>query len=373
MKDALGIIYAAEDDVDLREIIRKRSVAAIPFGGRYRTIDFALSNMVNSGIKKIGVITQSNYRSLIEHIGMGKEWNLNRKNGGLSVFSPYTSYDSHGWYTGTVDAFHSIMSYVRKSTEKYVVISGTHMVCNINYDDALKYHIDTKADITMLYKEEKDIQKEKLKKYTLVNTDEGGRIWDMEVNPTVPNSRKICMNMFIMGKKYFEYVIEEAQARGRTDFIKHVLLNNLDSMAIYGYEHKGFLARIDSISTYFKYNMMLLKPEIMQELFYNPGRIYTKVNDEVPAKYTDSASVKNCLVADGCVVEGSIENCVLFRGVKIYKGARASNCVIMDDTEVQDNAVLDHVILDRSVVIRRGRTLIGQENYPIVIGKGEII
>jgi glucose-1-phosphate adenylyltransferase len=348
-------------------------VAAIPFGGRYRTIDFSLSNMVNSGINNIVVITQSNYRSLIEHVGMGKEWNLNRKHGGLTVFSPYTSYESHGWYTGTVDALHSIMSYVRKSSERYVVISGTHMVCNINYEEALKSHLDSKADVTMIYKEEKDIPKEKLKKYVLIETDENGRVCDMEINPTVPSSRKICMKMFIMDKKYFEYSIEEAAARGQTDFIKHVLLKNLDSTSIYGFEHKGFLARVDSISTYFRYNMMLLKPEIMHELFYNPGRIYTNIKDEVPAKYTDTAHVKNCLVADGCIVEGHIENCVLFRGVKVYKGACVKNCIIMEETEVQENAVLDHVILDRRVVIKRGRTLVGQENYPVVIGKGEII
>lgn len=372
MKDALGIVYAAEDDVEFRELTKKRSVAAVPFGGRYRLIDFVLSNMVNSGITNIGIITQNNYGSLIDHIGTGKEWDLNRKREGLYILSPYAIHDSPGWYKGSIDALHSVMGFIRKSNQKYVIFSGTHMLCNMTYNDAERFHIDSGADITIIYKEE-EVKKDRLRKYTLIQTDEDGRIWDMEVHPTVPKSNKISMKMYIIEKNLLEYLIEEAVARGYNDFVRDIILRKLDRLKIYGYPFKGYLARIDSITTYYKYNMELLNPDIRNELFNKSGLIYTKVKDEVPAKYSEDAAVQNCLVADGCVIEGEVENCVLFRGVRIYKGAKIKNSIIMQDVEIQENVVLDHVILDKNVVIKRGRTLIGQENFPVVISKGEVI
>lgn len=373
MKDVMGIIYAAEEDVELMDLVNKRSVAALPFGGRYRCIDFVLSNMVNSEIGNIGIITQNNYSSLMDHIGTGKEWDLNRRHDGLFMLSPYSRYDSHGWYTGDIDAMHSAMGYIRKSTQQYVIISGTHMVCNMNYDDAVKFHIDSGADITMIYKTEDDIKNSKFVKYTMLNTDEDGRITDIEVNPSVTSLNKLSMKMYIMEKSTFERLIEEGEARGKSDLIKDIVMPNLQRMAVYGYEYKGFLARLDSIRSYYKYSMMLLNSDIRKELFYSSGNIYTKIKDEVPAKYTDTAKVKNCLVADGCVIEGEVENCILFRGVRVCKGAKIRNSIIMQESEIQDRSVLNHVILDKKVLVKRDKRLIGQESFPVVIRKEEVI
>ncbi|MCX7883794.1 MAG: glucose-1-phosphate adenylyltransferase subunit GlgD [Caloramator sp.] len=372
MKDTLGIIYAAEDDTQIREITKKRSIAALPFGGRYRLIDFTLSNMVNSGIKNIGIITQNNYASLVDHLGTGKEWDLNRKREGLSILSPFAVNDSIGWYKGSIDALHSAMGFIKKGNEKYVLISGTHMLCNMNFNECQNFHIEKGADITVIYKEE-DIRKDKLKKYTLLQTDEDGKVTDIEAYPSIPKSNKISMKMYLLEKELLEYLIEEASARGYEDFVKDIIIKKIGKLKVYGYPYKGYLARIDSINTYYRYSMELLKKEVRDELFYREGLIYTRIKDEVPAKYSDNALVKNCLVADGCIIEGEIENCILFRGVRISKGAKIKNSIIFQECEIEENAVLDHVILDKKVVVKRGRTLIGTENYPVAITKGEVI
>lgn len=373
MKDAMGLIYTAEEDTELKDLTQKRSIAAVPIWGRYRIIDFILSNMVNSGIRNVGIIARSNYSSLMDHIGQGKEWNLNRKRGGLFILPPFVRYDSRGWWKGDADAFYNVMGYVRKTGQKYVLITGSHMVCSMNYDEAFQYHIDKGSDITLIYKEEKNLPANSLKKYTLLKTDDDGRVMDIEISPAVPKSSKILMKMYIMDRLLLEYLVDECVARGNSDFVKDILLNKLNTLKIYGYEYKGYLARIDTIPAFYKCNMDLLNTEIRDELFYKNGPIYTKVKDEVPAMYSDMAQVKNCIIADGCIIEGDVENSVLFRGVRVYNGARIKNSIIMQDAEVQENAILENVILDKDVIIKRGKRLTGQESYPVVIGKGTVI
>lgn len=373
MIDAMGIIYTHEGDTVLKDLTQKRSIAAVPIGGRYRIIDFVLSNMVNSGIRNIALIPQNNYESLLEHIGTGKEWDLDRKRDGLFVLTPYAKHDNPGWYSGSIDAIHSSMSYIKRSREKYVVLSGTHMICNNSYRDALQYHIEKGADITIIYKQENELPAKELKKYTLLKTDEDGRVTDMEITPPAPRFNKVSMKMFIIDKMLLEYLIAEAVARGYSDVVKDILLRKIDELKIYGYEHKGYLGRVDSISTYYENNMNLLNAEIRKELFGKNGPIYTRIKDEVPAKYAGNAKVNNCLVADGCIVEGEVEGSILFRGVKVYKGAKVKNCIVMEDSEIHENVRLEHAIIDKDVVIKRGRNLIGQESYPIVVAKGEVI
>lgn len=373
MRDTMGIIYTGDSNVSLQELTLHRSVAALPFGGRYRVIDFTLSNMINSGITNVGLITQNNYHSLMDHLDSGKQWDLDRKTGGLFILPPYVSHDNTGWYRGEVDSFHSNMSYIRKSPQKMVVISGSSMVCNLTYEAAMEFHRDNMADITVIYKEEKNATKEELSKHTLIRTDLENRIYDIEVRPTVPMSDKVSMEMYILDKKLFEYLIEECAARGQYDFNKDILIKNKEKLRILGYPYDGYLAKIDSIQSYFRNNLDLLNPENFKELFKDEYPIYTKVKDEVPARYGDNASAANSLVADGCVIDGVVDNCILFRGVKIGKNAVIRNSVIMQETEIQERAILDNVILDKEVIVRKGKRLMGQESYPVVIRKHSII
>ena len=373
MRDTMGIVTTDDEDVSLKELTRARSAAAVPFAGRYRIIDFILSNMVNSGIQNVGLLTQNNYHSLMDHLDSGKQWDLDRKKDGLFILPPYVSRESTGWFNGKVDALHSIMPYIRRSSQKYVVISGSCMVCNLTYDDALEFHKKNKADITVLYKEEKEASPAELSRHTLIQTDEDGRIWDMEVMPSSPKSSKISMRMYILEKNLLEYLVEESVARGQHDFIKEILIRKMDTLRIFGFPYTGYLVKIDSIQSYFRHSMELLDPENREELFHHCGIIYTKIKDEVPAKYGDRCKVSNSLVADGCIVEGEIENCVLFRGVRIAQDAVVRNSIIMQNTEIQGNAFIENAIMDKDVIIRRGKRLIGQETYPVVVGKKAII
>lgn len=373
MKDTMGIIYAAENDVDFKDLTNRRANAAVPYGGRYRIIDFIISSMVNSGISNIGIITQNNYSSLMDHLGSGKEWDLNRKHDGLFILPPFISNKNVGVYNGSIDALYSIMSYIRRSTQKYVVFSGAHMVCNIVFDEALKFHVERRADVTVIYKEIQDIAREELKKYTLLQTHRDGRVWDMEVNPTNPRSNNVFMKMIIMEKRVLEELIEECAARRMSDFVNDVLLKRVDSLKIYGYPYTGYLARMDSIKNYYQHSMELLDPDVRKVLFFEPGLIYTKIKNEVPAKYTETANAKNSIIADGCIIKGEVENSILFRGVKVAKGAKIVNSIVMQDTIVEENAILESAILDKDVTIRKGKRITGQESYPVVIGKGEII
>jgi len=373
MRDTMGIIFTGESNISLQELTLRRSVAALPFGGRYRVIDFTLSNMINSGITNVGLITQNNYHSLMDHLDSGKQWDLDRKSGGLFILPPYVSHDNTGWYRGEIDALHNNMSYIRRSPQKTVVISGSSMVCNLTFEDAMEFHRDNMADITVIYKEDKKATNEELSRHTLIRTDESNRVWDIEVKPAVPMSDKVSMEMYIIDKRLFEYLIEECAARGQYDFNKDILIKNLNKIRILGYPYDGYLAKIDSVQSYFTHNLELFSSENFQELFHHAGPVYTKVKDEVPAKYGDHAVAANSLVADGCVIEGHVENCVLFRGVKIGEGAVVKNSIIMQDSEIQEKAVLENVILDKEVIIRKGRHLIGQECYPVVIRKKAVI
>jgi len=373
MRDTMGIIYTGDSNISLQELTLKRSVAALPFGGRYRVIDFILSNMINSGVINIGLITQNNYHSLMDHLGSGKQWDLDRKKGGLFILPPYVSHDNTGWYRGEIEALHSNMSYIRRSPQKYIIISGSSMICNLTYDDALEFHKENNADITVIYKEDKKASQEDLSKHTIIRTDNDNRIWDIEVKPNVPMSDKISMEMYIIEKRLFEYLVEESVARGLYDFNKDILIKNLGKLNILGYPYDGYLAKIDSVQSYFKHNMELFDAENFYELFHHAGPIYTKVKDEVPAKYGDNSKVENSLVADGCIIDGQVENCVLFRGVKIAEGALVKNSVIMQDVEIQEKAFIENVILDKEVIIRKGKRLIGQECYPVVIRKKTVI
>ncbi len=374
IRDAFGLIYAGEQNINLRELVYLRAVGALPVGGRYRAIDFVLSNMVNTGIRNIGVIAQRSYHSLMDHLGSGKEWDLSRKNDGLFILPPFSSSDNTGSYRGTVDAIKGVMGYVRRTNQQYCVLAGSYTIYNMVYDDMIKQHIESGADITMLYNEEgaDSFRGERFNDVRL-NMNESGRVTDIEINSPLADSKNIGMDAYIIRKELLEYLVEDCVSRGKYNFVSDLLISNLNRIKIMGYKHKGYVGRLHCVASYYKMNMDFLNMDIQNDLFYGENPIYTKIKDEVPAKYAQDGKVKNSLVANGCVIEGNVENSVLFRGVYVGKGVNIKNCIVMQNSEIYNNAQLEYAILDKSVNIRQGRRLIGDEGFPVIIRKGAIV
>jgi len=373
MNNTMGIIITGGRNERLKEISVKRSVTAIPVGGKYRAIDFVLSNMVNSGISKIGVVTQYSSRSLMDHLGSGKEWDLDRRNDGLFVFPPYLEGDNIGMYRGSAEGMYNNLSFLKRSNDEYVIIATGNCVYSMVYDDLLQYHIDKEADITILYRDMVDYKEEDLKNLGIIELNEDGRITDFLEKPLHPKSTKGSMGVYIIRRTLLISLLEECAARGHYDFVKDILIRNLSSKKIYGYEYKGYWRSISSIPLYYQCNMELINPKVRAELFDDGGKVFTKVKDETPAKYNEEAEVKNSIVADGCIIEGTVINSVLFRGVVVKKGAVVKDSIIMQDSIIEEGAQLEYVVLDKEVAVSEGKALKGEATYPMVVGKGSRI
>lgn len=375
MKDALGIIFAEGNEAGLGALTAMRSVAAVPIASRYRVIDFIMSSMVNSGITNIGIITQRNYKSLMDHLGSGKEWDLNRKIGGLLLMPPFSSKDAMNSNTpGDLSDLSGALDFLEKSPQKYVVLSKSHLICNINFNEAFNQHVEKNAVVTILYKNLEPMSESSgLKNRYFLKTDDEGRITEIKGYSSTNDSTSISLNIYIINKEFLLYLIRDGLAIGEKGTLSEILSRRLQHMRMMSYNCDGFVARIDSIKTYYQANMMILNQDIFGKLFFEPGLIYTKVKDEAPTKYQESAAVKNSLIADGCIINGSVENSIIFRGVKIEKGAFVKDSIIMQNSEVRENAILEHVILDKEVIIRQDIRLTGQESYLILINKGAIV
>ena len=374
MKDVFGLIYTNdESDVRLRDLTRSRSIAAMPIGGRYRVIDVLLSNMVHSGITNVGLITQRNYHALMDHLESGKAWDLNRKRDGLFILPPYVTRGNTGSYTGRLDAIRANLSYVRRAYQRYALITDSSTVFNTTYDDMLRQHLETGADITILYNVPAESELAADAERTHLKLDENGRVVDIEVSPRLNTYPAVAMDVYIMDKALLTYLVEVSAAHYHSDFVRDVLIQQMKNLKIYGYKYEGYVKRIESVEAYRKLNMDLLDESIRTPLLYKPNPVYTKVKDEVPARYEAGAKVTNTLVADGCIIEGTVENSILFRGVRVGKGAVVKDCILMQGVEVQDGAQLSYVISDKDAFIKRDRRIVGQESYPIVIEKNAVI
>ncbi|HQC68429.1 MAG TPA: glucose-1-phosphate adenylyltransferase subunit GlgD [Clostridia bacterium] len=374
MKDALGIIFAEGTDTGFGSLTSKRSLAAVPIASRYRIIDFILSSMVNSGITNVGIITQRNYKSLMDHVGTGKEWDLNRKIGGLLLIPPTPSRDIIGSDKVDLLDLAGALGFLERSPQKYVVLSKSHLICNLDFTDAFEKHIHSNAIVTILYQElEPEGEISGLKNRYFLTTDENDKITQIKAYTSTNESNKISLDIYIINKDFLIYLIRDGLASGERGSLSEVFARRVEHMKMIGYVARDFVARIDSIKTFYQANMVILQKEIREKLFFEPGRIYTKVKDEAPSKYMKSAVVKNSLIADGCVIDGYVENSIIFRGVKIAKGARVTNSIIMQGSEIQENATLEHVILDKEVIIRQDIRLTGQKSYLVLIDKGAIV
>ncbi len=362
--NVMGVLFAYVHDERVRDLTEHRVMASVPYGGRYRLVDFTLSNMVNSGINKVGVVTSENYQSLMDHLGSGKAWDLSRKREGLYLLPPFGKTTSRT--DGKVESLDSIRRFLKNSLEDYVILSDCDIVANINYRDAVNQHIATGADITVIYRhgDSPDVDRNNI--FTL---DPAGRIREMLTHRGGEHGVNYGLGMYIIGRQLLLQLVEGCMSRNEYDFDKDIIQRVIPELKVMGYEFTGVAYQVSSFEAYFEANMALMDPKVRAELF-NPNRpINTKVRDDMPAKYGLNSEVSNSLVADGCVIDGEVENCVLFRGVKIARGARVRNCVIMQDTVIGENSRLDYVVADKNVEIEANRTLMGYQTYPVFIAK----
>ena len=368
---AVGIIFSNIHDNNVPELARIRTLGSIPFGGRYRLIDFPLSNMVNSGIDTVGIITKNNYQSLMDHVGSGKDWDLARKDGGVIILPPFGDVDSSRLYTTRLEALKGITSFLFRADEEYVVMTDCDAVSRINYNEVLEYHVRNRADITLVYKKVEVADYDVENATTLDIVD--GRV--SKVNFKVDFNRQsenVFTHVFVMKKSLLQNIVMDSISQNKRHFMSDIIASNLTSMKIYGFENKGFYAGITSLQAYYDSNMSMLNADIRHEVFGDRS-VFTKIRDSAPTKYGKSALVKNSMIADGCIIEGEVENSILFRNVKVARGAVVKNSIVMQNTVLGENSTLNCIIADKNVVIRDRKMLSGSENHPFYIGKGMMI
>ena len=366
--DVLGLIFTNIHDKESFEVTEVRTIASAPIGGRYRLIDFPLSYMVNAGIKRVGVVTKNNYQSLMDHVGSGKEWDLARKKGGLVILPPLNNGGT--FYNTRLEAIKNQFSFIKESKEEYVVLTDCYSVNNIDLKKALDFHIEKEADITCIYHEH-EVNVDEFVPAKVFTLDKNSRVIKMELTPDIKGKKKASLDIWIMKKDLLVSIVEEANTTNYTSFNRDILQRNLKNLKIYGFEHTGYYGNISNLNSFFKVNMDLLSRDVRRELFYVPGRsVYTKVRDSAPAKYTDTAVVKDSIIADGCIIEGRVENSVIFRGTHISKGCVIKNSILMQDTVIAPNIKLDYVITDKNVTISQKKELIGDRKNLIYVNKG---
>ena len=373
-----GIIFSNIHDNNIPELTRNRTMASVPFGCRYRLIDFTLSNMVNSNINNISVITHYNYQSLMDHIGSGKDWDLARRSGGIKILPPFIRATSGGMnqlYTTRLEALKNVDYAISKLTDDYVVLSDCDVICNIDLNDMIKYHKANNADITMAVKRVK-LTKDLAKINVLVDSDSEGKITDVQAYPTnFEGEADIDLNIMVMTRKYLQEIVEDSIAHNYTSLTKDIILRGLSRKSYRTYRYDGYFACITSSQDYYASSMELIKDkDVRNQLFGVKDRpVYTKVRNSAPTYYSPDAKVTNSLIADGCEIFGEVENSILFRGTKIGKGTKVKNSILFQDTFTGENVVLNCVIADKNVVIRDNKVLSGDETLPFYLAKGKMI
>ena len=373
---ALGIIFPNSYDSLVPELVSERLMASIPFAGRYRMVDFILSSMVNCGIDNISIIVRKNYHSLMDHLGSGREWDLVRKNGGLNIVPPFAE-KTVKVFNGRVEALASILDFLMDQKEKYVVMSDANIAVNFDFKSMIDAHIASGADVTVAYKAEelprsvidsKNIHQDLY--YTLDIKD--GRVTELNINEKADGIQNYSMNIYIIERTLLIEQIRNAYVHGYVYYERDILTPQIQTLNVQAFEFKGYTARICDMKAYFDENMKLLKDENLDALF-SPNPIYTKIRDDNPTRYIEGAKAKNIMAADGCVIEGEVENSILFRGVKIAKGAVVKNCVLMQDTVIGEGAHVEYLITDKNVTISAGKDVKGSDTYPFYVFKYQVI
>lgn len=375
--DVIGIIFPNSYDALIPELVSVRLMASIPFASRYRIIDFILSSMTHSGIDNISVVVNKNYHSLMDHLGSGREWDLVRKNGGLHIFPPFAEKQVGGPYVGRAGALANLLDFLKSQKEKYVIMADTNIVVNFDFNAMLQAHMDSGADLTIAYNEQ-ELPKELLDYQTsdqifyYTFDIEEGRIRKVSINPKTEGVQNTAMNIFVIGRELLIDLVSTAYMEGKSFFMRDVIMPQLGKLNVQAYKYTGYVARICGMKSYFEENMKLLDDYNLDALFAS-APIYTKIRGDNPTHYKDGAKVKNVMMADGCVIEGEVENSVIFRGVRIAKGATVKNCILMQDTVVEAGANIEYLITDKDVKISAGKEMKGTDTFPVYIGKFQTV
>ena len=366
---ALGIILAGGNSNRMRELSNKRAVAAMPIAGSFRSIDFALSSMTNSHIQKVAVLTQYNARSLNEHLNSSKWWDFGRKQGGLYIFTPTVTADNSFWYRGTADAIWQNLDWLKQSHEPYVVIASGDGIYKMDYNKVLEYHIDKKADITIVCKEMPEGTD--MSRFGVVKIDHTGRILDFDEKPVATDASMVSCGIYVIRRRQLIELIEKCAQEDRFDFVRDILIRYKNIKKIFAYQMDTYWNSISSVESYYETNMDFLKPEIRNYFLREYPEIYSKVQDLPPAKFNAGSDVKNSLVASGCIINGVVENSILFKKVFVGNNCVIKNSIILNDVYLGDNTCIENCIVESRDTIRANSRYAGEDGIKIVVEKNE--
>lgn len=366
-KRTMGIIFSNMHDHLLPDLTASRTMGSVPFGGRYRMIDFPLSNMVNAEIFEIGLITKSNYHSLMQHIGSATEWDLDRKKGGLQILPPYGD-SSLGLYRGKMEALGATLSFIKASTAKYVALSDSDVVCNLNLKPAINFHINSGADITLVCNQG-FYSTDAASVSTTIDLDEENRVTGVSVGGKQSGNHNLFLNIMVMKKDFLEKLVEDCLSKGMYSFERDVLQKTYNQYYINAYLYDTYVRKLCSMKYYFESNMELLRKKTRDQIFIPDRPVYTKIHDEVPAKYGLDANVKNSLIADGSIIEGEVENSIISRGVLVKKGAKIKNSILMRGVVIGQKSEVNYAVADHDVNVLDYRTVSGSREFPVYITK----
>lgn len=372
MPDMHGIVYAYHSSPALGELVTHRTSASLPFCSRYRLIDFALSSMTNAGVRDVGVIMQRDYQSLLDHLGSGKDWDMSRSSGGLRLLPPFGMYDSRiGEYRGCMEALAAERSYIRDIKQNTVVLYRGDIVANLDLRAAYEAHRASGCEVTAVCAERPFVGSGERIRFVPDSADSARRM----LFPGTEESGALCSaEIYLIQKRLLLSLIDWCRSNGRLHFHRDALTHYLESGAKIGlYIHRGYMARICSAGDYYRANMDMLDRMKRAELFPTQRPIYTRVRSSVSTYYGENASARNSLVADGCYIEGSIENCVLCRSVHVKKGSVLKNCVLMQDTVIGEGAKLQYVVTDKYTTCADGVRLSGSDGLPFIVPRGRSV
>ena len=366
---ALGIILAGGNNSKMQELSKKRAIAAMPVAGNFRCIDFALSNMTNSRIQKVAVLTQYNARSLNEHLNSSKWWDFGRKQGGLFLLTPTLTEDNSWWYRGTADAMYQNIIWLKRSHEPYVIISGGDCIYKMDFNKLLEYHMAKNADITVVCKEV-DPQVD-ISRFGVIRMNEDSRITEFEEKPMVAQSNTISAGIYVIRRRQLIEMLERCAEEGRNDFVTDILIRYKNMKRIYGFKINDYWANISTAESYYKANMDFLDADIRNYFFKQEPKIYSKIDDLAPAKYNTGADVHNSLISSGCIVNGKVENSLLFKKVFVGKNCVIKNSIILNDVYIGDNTHIENCIVESRGTLNANTYYSGGDGIKIVVEDNE--